>query len=67
MVLGVNGANVPKPVVPEQRVEHAQILNQQMEDPHVVNGVTIKNVLALFKTPETARCMAQPLSEVKPG
>jgi len=50
MVLGVNGANVPKPVVPEQGVEHAQNLNQQMEDPHVLvmveNGVTIKNVLA---------------------
>jgi len=50
MVLGVNGANVPKPVVPEQGVEDAQNLNQQMEDPHVLvmikKSVTNKNVLA---------------------
>jgi len=49
MVLGVHGAHVANPVVPEERQEHARILHQQMEDPSVldlqVKFVTLEHVL----------------------
>ena len=48
MVLGVHGADVANPVVPEERQEHARILHQKMEDPGVldlqVKFVTLKHV-----------------------
>ncbi len=51
MVLGVRGADVANPVVPEERHENAQILHQQMEDPGVlefqVKFVTLEHVLVM--------------------
>ena len=48
MVDGVRGEVATKPVVPELRQEHAQILNQQMEETPVLepqaNLVTLNHV-----------------------